>query len=236
MGEVHPSTWKDFQQRHDAANVFPCQHIVRAMTKERFTCLSWSEGLKNFTGCIVPNTVDDSKIMIPYKKGFGGNLVGEPQSFPEKPMIKTDGNAWTVSGRIDGEPFVIWSTPGNAVIVLNRPAYMAFSYDPFTREERVIREGDHWVNIDESVAIVGNDDYDIGEKKVVNSIFTRVLTGKGKATVYFSGVDARQTARLAKKTSIKEKGEWMVLKTCDPDGSKYTVTLNRSTGEYHTNL
>ncbi|MBR5349786.1 MAG: hypothetical protein IK124_00960, partial [Prevotella sp.] len=236
MGEVHPSTWKDFQQRYATAKVFPCQHLVRAMTKERFTCLSWSEGLKNFTGCIVPNRIEDSKIMIPYKKGFGGNLIGEPQTFPEKPIITTEGDAWTVSGRIDGEPFVIWSTPGNAVIVLNRPAYMAFSYDPFTREERVIREGDHWVNIDESVAIVGNDDYDIGEKKVVNSIFTRVLTGKGKATVYFSGVDARQTARLAKKTSIKEKGEWMVLKTCDPDGSKYTVTLNRSTGEYHTNL
>ncbi|MBR6944956.1 MAG: hypothetical protein IKH64_03295 [Prevotella sp.] len=236
LPEVVPSSWEDFQQRYATAKVFPCQHLVRAMTKERFTCLSWSEGLKNFTGCIVPNRIEDSKIMIPYKKGFGGNLIGEPQTFPEKPIITTEGDAWTVSGRIDGEPFVIWSTPGNAVIVLNRPAYMAFSYDPFTREERVIREGDHWVNIDESVAIVGNDDYDIGEKKVVNSIFTRVLTGKGKATVYFSGVDARQTARLAKKTSIKEKGEWMVLKTCDPDGSKYTVTLNRSTGEYHINL
>ncbi|MBO5602194.1 MAG: hypothetical protein J5957_06280 [Prevotella sp.] len=224
--------WEDFQQRHAAARVFPSQHLVRAMTKERFTCLSWSEGLKNFTGCIVPNRVEDSKIMIPYKKGFGGNLIGEPKSFPEKPVVKTDGNAWTVSGRIDGEPFVIWSTPGNAVIVMNRPAYMALSYDLFTKEEREIREGDQWVNIDNSIAVVGNQRYGIGEKKVVNSIGTRVLTGEGKATVYFSGVSAAESARLAKKTKIKEKGHLLILKTQDPDGTRYTVTLNRVTGEY----
>ncbi|MBP3285376.1 MAG: hypothetical protein J6M15_00330 [Prevotella sp.] len=224
--------WKDFQQRHAVARVFPSQHLVRAMTKERFTCLSWSEGLKNFTGCIVPNRVEDSKIMIPYKKGFGGNLIGEPKSFPEKPVVKTDGNAWTVSGRIDGEPFVIWSTPGNAVIVMNRPAYMALSYDPFTKEEREIREGDQWVNIDNSVAVVGNHRYGIGEKKVINSIGTRVLTGEGKATVYFSGVSAAESARLAKKTKIKEKGHLLILKTQDPDGTRYTMTLNRVTGEY----
>lgn len=224
--------WEDFQQRHAAARVFPSQHLVRAMTKERFTCLSWSEGLKNFTGCIVPNRVEDSKIMIPDKKGFGGNLIGEPKSFPEKPVVKTDGNAWTVSGRIDGEPYVIWSTPGNAVIVMNRPAYMALSYDPFTKEEREIREGDQWVNIDNSVAVVGNQRYDIGEKKVINSIGTRVLTGEGKATVYFSGVSAAESARLAKKTKIKEKGHLLILKTQDPDGTRYTMTLNRVTGEY----
>ena len=224
--------WEDFQQRYAAARVFPSQHLVRAMTIERFACLSWSEGLKNFTGCIVSNRVEDSKIMIPYKKGFGGNIIGEPKSFPEKPVVKTDGNAWTVSGRIDGEPFVIWSTPGNAVIVMNRPAYMALSYDPFTKEEREIREGDQWVNIDNSVAVVGNQRYGIGEKKVVNSIGTRVLTGEGKATVYFSGVSAAESARLAKKTKIKEKGHLLILKTQDPDGTRYTMTLNRVTGEY----
>lgn len=233
MGEVIPTDWNSFQQRYASAMVFPCQHLVRAMTKERFTCLSWSEGLKNFTGCIIPNRVEDSKIMIPYKKGFGGNIISEPLSFPEKPTITVDGNAWTVSGRIDGEPFVIWSTPGNAVIVVNRPAYMALSYDPFTKEERQVCEGDGWINIDQSVAVVGNDSYLIGEKKEVNSIYTRVLKGKGKATVYFTGVDAEQTARLARQTTVTEKGEQLIVNTQDPDGSKYTLTLHRETGEYH---
>ena len=78
----------------------------------------------------------------------------------------------------------------------------------------------------------GNQQYSIGEKKVVNSIGTRVLTGEGKATVYFSGVSAAESARLAKKTKIKEKGHLLILKTQDPDGTRYTMTLNRVTGEY----
>ena len=217
--------WEDFRQRHAAAKIFPSQHLVRAMTKERFTCLSWSEGLKNFTGCIVPNNVKDSKIMIPYKKGFGGNLIGEPKAFPEKPKITTDGNGWKVSGTIDGQPFLIWSTPGNAVIVVNRPAYMALSYDPFTKENRSITEGDRWINIDGRISVVGNDRYFIGEKKVVNSIGTRVLTGEGQATVYFSGVDAKETARLARLTKVKLKGNLLTVKTQDPDGTPYKVEL-----------
>ncbi len=234
MPEVIPTTWEDFQQRYATAKVFPCQHLVRAMTKERFTCLSWSEGLKNFTGCIIPNRVEDSKIMIPFKKGFGGNIIGEPLSFPEKPSITVDGDAWTVSGWIDGKPFVIWSTPGNAVIVVNRPAYMALSYDPFTKEERFVKTGDGWINIDESVAVVGNNRYVIGEKKEVNSIYTRVLTGEGKATVYFTGVDAEQTKQLAEKTRIAMTGNQLKVKTIDPDGTSYSITMDCSSGKYRT--
>lgn len=236
LAEVIPSSWEDFRQRHATAKIFPCQHLVRAMTKERFTCLSWSEGLKNFSGCIVPNMVEGSKIMIPYKKGYGGNLIGESQSFPEKPMIKTDGHAWTVSGRIDGEPFVIWSTPGNAVIVMNRPAYMAFSFDLFTKEEREIQQADNWFNIDNTIAVIGNHNYRFGEKKVVNSIYTRILTGNGQATVYYSGVSAKQTARLAKKTHITVKENLLSLKTQDPDGTPYHASLNLITGEYSTKI
>ena len=52
-----PTPWEDFRREYSRAKVFPSQNIVRASTASRFTCFSWSEGLKSYTGYIAPHNI-----------------------------------------------------------------------------------------------------------------------------------------------------------------------------------
>ena len=45
-----PTAWNDFNTRYGKARLIPCQNVVRAATDDRFTCFSWSTGLKSYTG------------------------------------------------------------------------------------------------------------------------------------------------------------------------------------------
>lgn len=221
--DIVPSTWDDFLARHCAAKEFPSQHVVRGMSKDRFTCFSWSKGLKNCTGIIVPNTPDASKTMIPYKQAFGGNLIGEPERMVEQPAVIVKGNEWVVFAG-GHHPFCIWSTPGNAVIVLNCGVNMALSFDPLTSEVRDIRHGQGWVSIDNSIGIVGGKEVELRQKGVVNSINTAVLVSeKADAVVYYSNVSQEQTSRLAGRMQVSREGNVIKANVEDTDGTLYRL-------------
>ena len=245
--DVHPSSWKDFCHRHTEARIFPCQNIVRGMSPTRFACFSASKGLANCSAVIVPNDVSECKIAIPYKEGFGGNLIGTPTGMPHIiEMNAREDGSWTVIGTADGEPFCIWATAGNAVIVIGRPAFLAIADDPFT--DRVGRKatvsiGDRWANISNSIGIVAVGDtvtdFRTEDKGIVNSIRTRVIRAdEACAAVYYCGISSRQTARLARLTTISRQSspssansskqsseQTITLKTRDTDGSILTLTL-----------
>ena len=250
---LRPSTWESFQRRHAWTRTFPNQHLVRSMSKDRFTCFSWSEGLKNCTGIIVPNTVSASKIFVPYKNGFGGNITGKPEKMMDRPVFITDSTEWVayVQGK---HPYCIWSTAGNAVIVINDPktkdaGLMAVSMDPLTQERRTLYThnmrqltadgrkalsfSSQWVNIDKAVAVVlpERSHFQFSERKLINSVWTSTLTPKNDVCVYFSNVDETITSSLADATQQWNEKGWKVVFTMDPDGTAYLLAFNPGTGK-----
>ena len=159
MGAVIPSTWQDFRQRLSKTKVFPCQQIVRTISEDRFVCFSWSEGLKNATGIIVPNTVEDTKIIIPYKYKGTGNFLGcynnAQTRLSGKPQFTTTDSTFQVRGRLmaaggkvaqdftftaDAHNAVVveYQLQGNDTIFEERGGTVAVSVDPFTKTERTL--------------------------------------------------------------------------------------------------
>lgn len=229
LKEVKATEWDNFVARHSQARVLKSQNIVRAMTKDRFTCFSWSTGLNNCTGIIVPNTLEGCKIMIPYKEGSGGNLMGRIANIPSQWNVRVRNAEWSARGSVGGKPYAIWSTAGNAVIVIGRPLFMAISMDPFTSETRNLQQGTGWANIDDAVGFVSNQTVTLSAPKTVNSIGTAILEGatdgEVPVSIYFSNVTAKQTEKLAKKTHISRNGNQIVVETQDPDGRKIKVEM-----------
>ena len=138
--DLQPATWDDFRQRYSRAKYFNSQNIVRASTPSRFTCFSWSQGLKSYTGYIVPHTPDDQpfdpsaqNLIVPYKAHNTGNLLGwyDVEGCKTNAVAVTDGtyrlqgDAWVMNGRLlcnDSaldHRFAIYSTPGNAVVYVD---------------------------------------------------------------------------------------------------------------------
>ena len=160
-----PTKWSDFNARYSAAKFFDSQNIVRASTKERFTCFSWSRGLRSYTGYIAANSPDKNKIIVPYRANNTGNLLGwytvEGRRTDAVPMVSgvyaLKGNSYTMNGALltnEGtlnNRFAISSTAGNAVIYLDHVSanaeatitseqggLLAISVDPLMKEERMI--------------------------------------------------------------------------------------------------
>ena len=164
---LSPTPWTVFQQEYSAAKLFSSQNIVRASTPDRFTCFSWSQGLQSYTGYIAPHpsplTPTPSNLIVPFRQNNTGNFLGwyevEGKKTNAKPVIsgnyQLDGSAWTMNGELltnDGtldHRFAIFSTPGNAVILINnvrareactitkeKTGLMAISVDPFTSTSR----------------------------------------------------------------------------------------------------
>ena len=156
---IKASCWQDFCQRMAKTKVFTSQQIVRTMSEDRFACFSWSEGLKNATGIIVPNTVEDSKILIPYKYKGTGNFMGcynnAQTRLTGKPQFTTTDSTFQVRGRLMAaggsvpQDFVVSADARNAVMVEyqllgsdtireERGGTVAVSVDPFTKTERTL--------------------------------------------------------------------------------------------------
>ena len=233
------STWDDFCLRHRKGVYFESQQIVRGMTKSRFACFSASKGLHNCSAVIVPNTAGECKIAIPYKEGFGGNIIGTPASMPQITEMKAyDDGSWTVVGTADGEPFCIWATPGNAVMVIGRPVFLALADDPFTERagrKMTVTEGKRWANISNSIGIVTagqtSPTFRVEHKGIVNSINTCVIsTSDTRAAAYFTGVSRKQTARLARHTTFTRQHNNCTLQIKDTDGTIRTLSLSRDKG------
>ena len=132
-----PTRWEDFTREYSAAKILSSQNIVRAATPDRFTCFSWSQGLRSYTGYISPQPSDlrpqTSNLIVPFRANNTGNFLGwyevqgkKTNATPIVPGIyDLNGNSYVMNGEIDtndgtlNNRFAIYSTPGNAVIYID---------------------------------------------------------------------------------------------------------------------
>ncbi len=167
--DLTPTTWDAFNAKHSEAKILPCQNVVRASTDDRFTCFSWSTGLKNYTGYIAANNPDKNKIIVPYRANGTGNFIGwytvSGKGTNTTPVVSgiydLRGNAWTMNGELNtndaalNNRFTIYSTPGNAVIYIDyvrgntsgtitkeQGGLLAISTDEFMRTHRTFYTAD----------------------------------------------------------------------------------------------
>ncbi len=126
-------TWKEFREAHAEAKIFPCQNVVRGYSPSRFTCFSWSTGLKSYTGYFAADKADKNKIVVPYRANNSGNITGwyevSGKSTDATPVVsgiyQLEGNAWVMNGELSvnggalDNRFALYSTPGNAFIYLD---------------------------------------------------------------------------------------------------------------------
>ncbi len=168
--DMTPPTFEEFRAAHSEAKIFPEQNIVRAFTKDRFTCFSWNREFYNgsgysYTGYFVPNSVDNNKILVPYRANGTGNILGwytvSGKSTDITPVVNgiydLQGDAYTMNGEVKtngstlDNHFAIYSTPGNAFIYLDcvtglasgtitaeYGGLMAISTDDFTKLKRTL--------------------------------------------------------------------------------------------------
>ncbi len=163
--DLTATAWSDFNARYADAKVFGTQNIVRAATDDRFTCFSWSTGLKSYTGYVAANSPDKNKIIVPYRANNTGNFLGwytvSGKGTNATPVVSgiydLRGNSYTMNGELNtndatlNNRFAIYSTPGNAVIYLDyvrgnaagtitreQGGLMAISVDPMMKEKRTV--------------------------------------------------------------------------------------------------
>ena len=131
--KLTPTQWDKFNKTYSKAKLIPCQIIVRASTDDRFTCFSWSEGLKSYTGYFAANSPDKNKIVVPYRANNTGNILGwyevQGKRTNATPVVKgnylLEGDSYVMNGELntnDGtlnHRFVLYSTPKNALIYLD---------------------------------------------------------------------------------------------------------------------
>ena len=166
-----PVTWDAFCRQHKQTKYFQTQNMVRSMTDARFTCFSWNDGIKDYSGVIVPNDIRTAKVMVPFRSHNTGNLLGTYSRAGNTAVVKgrytffnnayaMNGQLLTAGGRIP-QSFALYSTSGNAVILIDalkadRPTTvsseqggtMGISVDAFTRQQRVIYHEDGAVTTD----------------------------------------------------------------------------------------
>ena len=131
--DITPTDWNDFNKKYSDAKIFKSQNIVRASTQDRFTCFSWSNGLKSYTGYFAANNPDKNKIIVPFRANNTGNYLGwynvSGKGTNATPVIsgiyEIKGNSWSMNGELNtndnsiNNRFAIYSTPGNAIIYID---------------------------------------------------------------------------------------------------------------------
>ena len=139
--DMAATSWDDFCSQYSAAKVFTSQNIVRASTPERFTCFSWSNGLKSYTGYMAPHISSHLSpsashlfnLIVPFRANNTGNFIGwyevGGKGTNATPVVngiyQMKDNAFAMNGELatnDGtldNRFAIYSTPGNAVVYLD---------------------------------------------------------------------------------------------------------------------
>lgn len=161
--DIIPTNWNDFNNKYSDAKVLKSQNIVRASSDDRFTCFSWSTGLKSYTGYFAANNPDKNKIIVPFRANNTGNFLGwynvSGKGTNATPVVSgvynLNGNSWTMNGELNtndaalNNRFAIYSTPGNAIIYLDyvrgntsgtitkeQGGLLAISTDEFTKTSR----------------------------------------------------------------------------------------------------
>lgn len=135
--DLTPTAWSDFNRQYGSAKHFTSQSIVRASTDSRFTCFSWSNGLKSYTGYIAPHLAESdatlSNLIVPFRANNTGNFLGwyevSGKATNATPVARGPyqliGNSFLMNGELqtnDGalnHRFALYSTPGNAVIYID---------------------------------------------------------------------------------------------------------------------
>ncbi len=217
--DLTPTEWETFRSERSEAKVLSCQNVVRAFTEDRFTTFSWSTGLASYTGYIAANSVDKNKIIVPYRANNTGNFLGwytvSGKSTNAVPVVsgiyKLKGNGYTMNGELKTNAstldnrFVIYSTPGNAVVYIDYVTGLssgtitgeyggltAISVDDLTKTARTLYYGDShkqsdgsslktfdtdWINIDNQVGVVSKGEklMAFGDRANNNSIMTAKL-------------------------------------------------------------
>lgn len=179
---ITPTDWDEFLGHYSQAKFFQSQSIVRAATKDRFTCFSWSKGLDSYTGYIAVNSDTCNNLIVPYRSNNTGNFIGNyiikgrrTNATPVgNAVTELYGNGYVLNGELLtndsalNHRYAIYSTQGNAVIYLDyvtaldnvaitaeQGGLMAISTDPFTSTSRKIyNDNSDWLNIDNHVGFV----------------------------------------------------------------------------------
>lgn len=126
-------TWDEFNSKYSEAKMIPCQNIVRASNPYMFSCFSWSNGLKSYTGYFAQNSADKNKIIVPFRANNTGNILGwyevAGKGTNATPVVngiyKLEGNSYVMNGEINtndaalNNRFAIYSTPSHALIYLD---------------------------------------------------------------------------------------------------------------------
>lgn len=163
--DVTPATWQDIMDNYGETYIFPAQNVVRTSSPSRFVCFSWSAGLKNYSGYIASHNPDNNKIIVPFRSGNNGNFLGwyevSGKNADATPVVsgiyETGKHHFVMNGELNtnggalNNRFVIYATPGNAVIYLDyvtannaatisqeKGGLMAISTDPFMKEKRTL--------------------------------------------------------------------------------------------------
>ena len=167
--DLTPTEWEEFNEKYSQARIIPCQNIVRASTEDRFSCFSWSTGIKSYTGYFAANSPDKNKIVVPYKANNTGNILGwyeiEGKNTDASPVLsgryQLDMNAYVMNGELNvndstfNHRFALYSTPSNAIIYLDyvsaisdavinceKGGLLAISTDELTKLSRVLYYGE----------------------------------------------------------------------------------------------
>jgi hypothetical protein len=162
---ITPSAWENYRKKYENAELFSTQNVVRANTKDRFSCFSWSTGITSYTGYFTQNSPDKNKMIVPYKANNTGNILGwytvSGKATNAAPVTSgiydLKGNSYTMTGVINTNDasltnnFAIYSTPGNAFIYIDhvkanaavtitgaRGGLLAISTDEFTKLKRTV--------------------------------------------------------------------------------------------------
>ena len=157
--DLTPTSWDEFQENYSKTKYFPDQNIIRSMSPHRFTCFSWNSSLPDYSGVIVPNSVDKAKIMVPFRTHHTGNILGVynradyTSSITGRYAMFPD--AYAMNGKVIfnsiPQSFCFYSTSGNAVILVDalkaasattvsseQGGMMGISVDEFTNTQRTI--------------------------------------------------------------------------------------------------
>ncbi len=167
--DMNPTSWDAFNKKYSEARLIPCQNVVRASSDYRFTCFSWSTGLKSYTGYFASNSADKNKIVVPYRANNTGNITGwyevSGKATDASPVVsgiyKLNGNSYVMNGELNcngnslNNRFAIYSTPKNALIYLDyvtananvtitaeKGGLLAISTDELMKTKRTLYYGD----------------------------------------------------------------------------------------------
>ena len=161
--DVTPATWEQFLNRYSETGYYPDQDVITASSSQRFTCFSWSDGLKSYTGYFAPTSEENNNIIVPFRTGNTGNFIGYYEVEGKKTdavdvkhaVVYSDSNSYIISGTLETNErllrnrYMLFATCNNLVLYFDmtraikectvkaeRGGLLAISTDPFTREKR----------------------------------------------------------------------------------------------------